>query len=554
MQRLKTNRLFLLLIAATLPALVVTSINHAEEASGRQSSAATQPVRPQRSLTRDEKLYLLESRQAQLALDQAKAEMDQAKVELDQVTTLFEEKLVTIEKLNEASQKYERAKLAHEQAKIELRKKRLEFLKDATLITVVDAKKYRGKEGTVLASVRIRNDSDINKARIAMEGAEQDLSDEDLASLLKVDNVIVTLKGEVRIRAGAGENERFVSSGKAIIGEPFQQIVPELRHGQEIDLEYRLIKKDVDNVTVSLEFLGIEKDYDVFLRKESQEDLPTISSTQYSQVGQLGSKILYDLTLERLAKTEASFTPVILNLPAEKIKASLLDPSSQAILTSIRFTEELDKQNLYLELSIPEKLDPKLVGESITFYVLVTRRSELKHINEIRTKYKGVIPPEELAKLKGNKVELELIPRGVGKLEIMIPNLFKEIEQGDPVTIKFRVMNSGTLALRRVTPELDLPLEWEGKLVPRDVEAIKGGDKALFTAQLNPPEDVAVGEYTVKIKAEGHSGVEIVDALDKDFTVRVASRSSITGTAILVAVLIVLVIGIAIASIKISRR
>ena len=63
-----------------------------------------------------------------------------------------------------------------------------------------------------------------------------------------------------------------------------------------------------------------------------------------------------------------------------------------------------------------------------------------------------------------------------------------------------------------------------------------------------------MGDYTVKMQAEGHTGVEIVEAVDKNLTVRVAAESSITGTVILVSVLIVLVIGIAVASIKISRR
>ena len=43
-------------------------------------------------------------------------------------------------------------------------------------------------------------------------------------------------------------------------------------------------------------------EHDVFLEKESEEDVPVISSTQYAQVGELGSTIKYDLELERLAK------------------------------------------------------------------------------------------------------------------------------------------------------------------------------------------------------------------------------------------------------------
>ncbi len=196
----------------------------------------------------------------------------------------------------------------------------------------------------------------------------------------------------------------------------------------------------------------------------------------------------------------------------------------------------------------------KLIDSSISFYVMVTWPTELKSIFEIKKKYGGVIPPEEITKLKGSVVELILVPRGVGKLEILIPNLFKEVERGEPVEVKFNVLNSGTLALRRVTAKLDLPLEWEGEVVPREVAIIDPGEKVLYTANIRPSEDVAVGEFMVRVQSEGHSGVEIVEAVDKDVTIRMAPRSNITGTVVLVVVLIGLVLGIAVASVKISRR
>ena len=506
----------------------------------------------QGSLTRDEELYLLDARQAQLDLDQAKNNMDKAAVELDQVTTLFKEKLVTIEKLNEATQKHGESVLKYEQARIQIEKKRLEFLKDASLITVIDATKYRSKEGEVIASVTLRNDSDISKARIAMTGGKV-LSDERLESLLKVDNVIVTLRGEARIRTSGSFEERGASSGKAIVGDPFHQIIAELAYGEEVTLEYRLLKKDVETVTVRLEFLGTQKEYDVFLKKESQQDLPEISSTQYSQIGELGSKILYDVTLERLAKAEQGFSLVVLNLPQE-IKVAFRDPASNASLTQVKFTEELSKQDLYFEASIPEKLPVELVDANISFYIMVTRQTELRNIFEVKKKYEGTVPPEEIAKLNGSSVELILIPRGVALLEIVVPNLFKEIQQGESVTIKFNILNSGTLELRRVSAEMDLPLEWEGEVEPDEVAILSGGEKALFAAHVRPSEDVAVGTFGVRLKAEGHSGVETVEAEDKDFTVHIAAQSNVTGTVVLVSVLVVLVIGIAVTSIKISRR
>jgi hypothetical protein len=501
---------------------------------------ASEATASRRDLSKDDLLNDLATRQAQMDLEQAEAEMRRAENEFRQTEGLFIEKIYTVDKLNEARQAYEQAVLNHAQAKIELEKTRLDFLKDATLITIVDAKKYRGEEGQVMASVTLRNDSDIDKARVVMSG-EADLTDDDLASLLKIDSIIVTLKG-----TGA--------SSSAIIGDPFQQIIPELKLGQEAKLEYLLLDRDLDAVTISVEFLDTKNAYTVFLKKQALQDLPTISSTQYAQQGQLGSKIRYDLELERLAKTEQSFTLVVLNLPTE-IPFAFLDPASGARITQLKFTRDISKQNLDFEVSIPEKLDQELVDANVSFHIIVTRRSEQKSIYELKKRYEGgPVPAEEIAKLKGNKVELILIPSGTGKLDIIVANSFKEVQQDEPVQFKFTIMNSGTLALRRLAPELELPIEWEGGLTPKEIDVIGPGEKILVTADISPPAGTPVGEYAVTAKCKGYSGIETVEAEEKDFTVRVAPRSNITATVVLVAVLVGLVLAIAVASVKISRR
>ena len=517
-------------------------------------TVATKPT-VARSLTRDEQLHLLEAQLAQLELKRAQAAMNKAQKELEEVKSLFEEKLETIDKLNQAEQDYQEAVLRYDKAQIELQKKRLEFLKGATLITVVKAEKYRHADSEDMkVSITLRNDSDIEKARVVMAEMEGS-SVEDLASLLKVDNLVVTLLAEVSIPVGTGQDKRLQSAGKPIVSDPYYQIVEELECGQEASLEFRLVRKDVENVTVRLEFLGTKKEYDIFLLKRGGQDLPDISSTQFSLIGQLGRKVRYDVELERLAKSERSFSLVVLNLP-EQIPFAFRDPETDAMLTQVKFTEERSKQSLYFEVSLPEKLDSKLVDTNIPFYIVITHRQELKNIQELWQKYGRNIPPEEVLKIKGdrNKLELILRPKGVGKLEVLVANLFKEIEQGKPTELKFTVLNSGTLAVTGVTPELDPSLEWESELEPLEPATIGPGEKAAYLARITPPEDVAVGEYVVKVRTEGHAGVETIPALDKDFTIRVAAKSNITGTAILVGVLVVLVVGIAVASIKISRR
>ncbi len=80
-------------------------------------------------------------------------------------------------------------------------------------------------------------------------------------------------------------------------------------------------------------------------------------------------------------------------------------------------------------------LDPALVGANVTFYFMTVRRSELKKIFDVRERFRGqTIPAEEIVKLKASKVELTLIPRGVGKLDIVAANLFTAVRvSGVPV-------------------------------------------------------------------------------------------------------------------------
>jgi len=458
---------------------------------------------------------------------------------------------VTIVEMKKARQAFDKSKLDYRQAQIKLQKTGLELLKNASLVTVVDAKKFRSEDGRYIISITLRNDSDLDKARIAMEH-EDVRTDKQLAALLDIENVIVTIVGKVA--SISKESDRMIQSTEAIIGDPYQRIVPLLQLGEKVKLEYELLKKDVEAVTVHVEYLGVKREYPVFLKKEASHGLPTITSTQYAQQGLLGSKIRYDLELEALGKQDKSFSLAVLNLPPQ-IPFAFLDPRTNARVTQVKFTDQITKQSLDLEISIPAKLDQSMVDSNIDFEVFVTQPKELRAINDIRRQHPDQrVPAEALAKIKGNRVEMILIPKGAGKLEILIANQYKKVSQIDPVAFKFTILNAGTLALRQVTPEIDLPLEWEGQLEPVVVQVVEPGMKVIFTASLEPPADVAVGEYTIKVSAEGSSGVETVEGIDQNFTVHIQASRQVGGTLALVFILILLVVILAVATVKISRR
>ncbi|NLX06044.1 MAG: hypothetical protein GXY33_12970 [Phycisphaerae bacterium] len=523
-------------------------------AAGVVRGQATQLATMPSTLSRDDQLNLLKIEHANLELQKAQAALERAKLELDDTQALFEENIEPINKLREKQQAYEEAKILYKQAQNNLDQMKLDFLKNATLIRVANARIARGEGTDVIASIELQNDSDIGKARVVMSHGQGDPppADADLASLLKVDNIIVTLWGTAYLNSSGLDQP--AQSAKAIIGDPFQQIVPELRYGEKVTLDFRLIKRDVEHVTVQIQYLEEIKEYDVFLKKEALQDLPTITSAQYDQHGDLGSTIKYNLHLERLAKTEQSFSLRVLNFPQE-ISFAFVDPKTMAKMTTLKFSSEESDRMIDFQVEIPKNLDTRFIDTNIPFQIVVARPAEMEDLHELIQKHQGKeIPDEELAALQVSRVQLVLVPKGVGKLDFIVPNLYREVQQGEPVELKFQVLNSGTLAVRRVTPEVDLPLDWEGQVEPREAEIVEPGEKKAFAIALAPPADVQVGEYTIKVNAEGHSGLEIIEPTETTFTVRIKAQTNLGGTMALVGVLVGLVLVIAVASVKISRR
>ncbi len=523
----------LFIIAASGVCLVVLLAS----AAGGGEDAARQGGEPgagvSRALSKDELLDQLAAQEAQLKLDQARAEMDRAKVDYDATERLFKDKVVTIDDLNRSRQKYERAVLSFNRARIELEKTRLGFLKDATLITVLDARKYRDRQGRVMVAITLRNDSDLGKARVVMG---KKAKREEIASLLKIDNVLVSL------RRGA------------IVGDPFQRIIPELRYGQTATLEFVLLRRSVEDLSIRIEYLDSVKDYHVTLKKETRQELPTMSSTQYSLQGELGAKVTYSLEFERMARTEQSFPLAVFNLPSV-FSCAFIDSRSKSKITQLKFTRDISVQKLNLEISVPQKLDPAMIDASLEFTVLVTNRQNLATIRQLGKKYRDrKVPDRILDRIKGGRVKLVLVPKGTGKLEILVANKFKEVEQGGKIEFRYKLLNSGTLPLREVTPQADPPMDWEVKFAPDCFAVIAPGEEKILKVKALPPTDIAVGKYTLTLKCEGQAGVETVEARERDVDIQISAKGDITGTLVLVGIMLGLVVFLAVVSVKVSRR
>jgi uncharacterized membrane protein len=176
-------------------------------------------------------------------------------------------------------------------------------------------------------------------------------------------------------------------------------------------------------------------------------------------------------------------------------------------------------------------------------------------LNKLKSEHATApIPSDKLNDIDAARVELALTPKGSGRLEILINNLFKEIKPQQDVHIKADLHNDGTLTLFNIVPEISPPLGWTAEVLPKLIEKLSPDDKQSIQIHLTPGEDVGVGEYEAQIEARGQSGSEVVEALEKRLKIRISAKTNITATLILVLGLVALISGIVFMGVKLSRR
>jgi len=209
---------------------------------------------------------------------------------------------------------------------------------------------------------------------------------------------------------------------------------------------------------------------------------------------------------------------------------------------------------LSLKLYLPKNADAQVViDKPILFYALAMDNEQAPVFQNLLTK-KTEIGPQDILSLKAGSVKLELVPRGVGKIEVQAVNLYHEIKVGDSVAMEVRVKNAGTRKLNNIRVVTDLPLNWRSEIRPDLIAALEQGKDEVVTINFLPPADVAVGDYEPKIKTECSADNRKVESEDKIVRIHVASKTNVLGISLLVLLLVGLLVGIVVFGIKLTRR
>jgi hypothetical protein len=535
MNRVQNFRYILLMILALL--LAVSA--HAKQEEPETPITGTE----QTTKTRMELLNELSLRSALVALENTREANDRFESEYNHALRLFKQSINSQTELDQAWSAYMQAQQALKQAEIQLDQTKLGFLDNATHITIMEAKKYNDPNGRRMLDLVLKNTSNLALAESALglTASKSQLQSEwqnpkQIQGLLNIENIIVS-----------------IVSNSSSIGKPYERIIPVLPYGKEEKLQFVLLA-DVQEAGIKLKYLTEDRIESIFLEKESLQKIPRIVASQLALEGSLGSGVGYVLDLEMLVTSVRNFSVAVTNVPPQ-IPCTFVEGGSR--ITSVHFSEDVSKHNVMLSAAIPEKLDAGMIDKRIDFQAWITTTAQLDQINKLRRKYEPeLIPVQDLDAIEAARVDLTLIPRGTGRLEILVNNVYVEIKP-DQEVVDFRadLRNDGTVTLFNVTPEItSQPLDWTAHVDPNLIEKLEPDEKRRVTIHLVPPAGEGVGEYQAELEARGQSGDQVIEAAYKRLTVKINAKTNITATLGLVGGLVVLISGIVFMGVRLSRR
>jgi hypothetical protein len=463
-------------------------------------------------------MKLLRLKSAQLSLDLKKADFDR-------YLKLKEDGLASEADFSQRQTAYLQAQVDYQQALIS-------FMGSEARISVASAVKFQDGSGKKFVRVALRYASKELKELANLKISAEDLFPLDFMKEIK--DVYVSL----------------LSEGK-IVSDPYEKSVASMPIETEREVTFQLLK-DVENLEISISYSGKTEKTSVYLQKGVSANIVTVNSAQFSQEADLESTATFDLSLEKFSGEANVFKLEAVNLP-QQITYEFSDPTTSARLSQIKFSEGVTSLKLQLKLYLPKNPDDRVVlDKPLEFFVLALDNDQTQKLRELETA--AGIGPKEIDGLKAGSVKLELIPRGVPKVEVQAVNLYHEIKAGDDISMDVTIRNTGTRKLNNIRVYCDLPLNWRVEIKPDLLATLEQNKDEVVSIKFLPPAGVSVGDYEPKIRTDAVADNRRVESEDKIVRIHITSKANVLGIGALVLLLVGLLVGIVVFGIKLTRR
>jgi hypothetical protein len=463
-----------------------------------------------------------------LRLKSAKYSLDLKKADFDRYVKLKEDGLTS-----EAD--FAQRQTAYLQAGVDYQQALINFMGSEARISVASAVKFQDRSGKKFVRVSLRYASKELKELANLKISAEELFPLDFMKELK--DVYVSLLSESKI-----------------ISDPYEKVVKTLPIESEREVTFQLLK-DVESLEVSVSYSGKEEKTSVFLQKGVSANIVTVNSAQFSQEADLEGTATYDLSLEKFSGEANVFKLEVANLP-QQITYEFSDPTTAARLSQIKFSEGITSLKLQLKLYLPKNPDAQVVlDKPMEFFVLAMDNDQTAKLREIEKANPGVaIEPKDIDVLKAGSVKLELIPRGVPKVEVQAVNLYHEIKVGETISMDVTIKNTGTRKLNNIRVFCDLPLNWRVEIKPDLIATLGQNKDEVVNIKFIPPTDVSVGDYEPKIRTDSAAENRRVESEDKIVRIHITSKTNVLGITVLIVLLVGLLVGIVVFGIHLTRR
>ena len=469
---------------------------------------------------------LLEVRHRQVELSAGRAEFARTK-------QLFEQGLTSVAEVDRARARLEQLQIGYQEAV-------LSMVSLQPRVAIEEAVKYQDARGRKFVRLTVANvtpafdDQQFNLLN-NFEGAQP------IPPQLRTRNVRDVF---VSLQDPGGEG---VTAGTTI-GLPYEQRVPELAFGSRRVLVFQLLR-DIPSVIVSMSYLGQHRDLAIQLRQEDSGSAINISSTQISQEADLGSRVTFPLRLERSSVDVRSFGLLLVGLPRQ-VNYTFADPGTQARLSRLNFPAGVTLQNLQLQLFLPDQATPEvLLDRPLEFWVIASEEGRPLDLPP-----NGTLSRELLERSGAGFLRLTLIPRGTGKIDVAAKSLFAEIQVGQKVDSTLTVRNTGTRRLDNIWLRAEAPTGWKVSFQPAQIPVLGLREETTAQMTIQPPPDVAVGDYEIRLKPESYAYDRLIPSDNKVFRVSVTAKSSSLLLGVLLGVLAIGITGGVTAAVRLTRR
>lgn len=461
-----------------------------------------------------------------LGLKRAKEVYETSRRDYERQKDLFAKGLISQAELDRQRSGFADAEVNYQQSL-------LAVLFEAQYVSVTRAVKYKTKDGDKHVRVRLANTSggggEFQKVLNIDEAVFRSLQPE------VINNVYVSL----------------VNDQGAIISQPYEAKIPELKYGEPQELDFKLLQ-DLDFVSVSMTYSnGTQRTMKIFLQKDATANKVIVQSEQFSQEIELGKSATFDLTLELFSGANNTFSLEVVNLP-QQVNRFFKDPSGQARLSQFKFTETTNTRKAALEVSLPDRpTDEIVMDKPIPFFALVIPRDQAKELGDLSTRR---WTQEDIEKMGVGYVRLELLPRGKGQLLVRAPQLFHSIKPGGAVEMTIDLVNEGSRRMDNIEVKVDQSLNWKKEIEPPVIPSLEIGAEQQVHLRFIPPSDISVGRYDMRLRTSGMSDNQPVNAEDKTVTIEIQAEANIFGTLIIILLIVGVVGGIVVFGIRLSRR